>query len=306
MASSTRTQVEQDTSRHTLGHILAKLNGARRTRTTFVVVEGSDDLAFYMRFFDRRVSTAYYSTKLMNDGNVQEGGCQELQNIVRTVLDDGRTDKVIGIMDTDYRRYMKGYEYPQNIFHTDHRDMEMTALSTPSVQQSLNAWIPDFDVTMRRIEPMLRHAGKLRIVNDLYRLGCSFKSRVKIGRVFDGNAHGVYPDWKSRYNRAFWRGCFRKKKGVSEMAKELQSLCKAVVHLTTHDYSKESRYDICQGHDTISLLSLCLVNTATYSKQKIWENCFDAYGLNDFKRTHLYASLHQWEVTRLHMSIIKG
>ena len=44
---------------------------------------------------------------------------------------------VIGIMDTDYRKYIEGYTYPRNIFHTDCRDMEMTALSTHSVKQAL-------------------------------------------------------------------------------------------------------------------------------------------------------------------------
>ena len=59
-------------SRHTLGHIYAKLNSRRRMQTTFVIVEGADDLAFYHRFFDGRVTDVYYSTKLDDQGNVKE------------------------------------------------------------------------------------------------------------------------------------------------------------------------------------------------------------------------------------------
>lgn len=294
MASSTRTQVEQDMSKHTLGHIFAKLKGMRRSRTVFVVVEGTDDLAFYMRFFDRRVASVYYSTKLKDDGNIDTGGCEELQHIVETVLKDGRTDKVVGIIDTDYRRYRKDYMYPKNIFHTDYRDMEMTALGTSSVQQALRSWIMDYDMVLHRIEPMLRHAGKLRIVNDLYRLGCSFKKKVKINRVFDDTTHAVFPDWKSRYNKAFMKSCFRKRKGIFEIVAEWLRLFKASIHMAFHNYIDENFYDICQGHDTVSLLSLSMVNNSVYSETAIWEHCFDAYGLDDFKRTLLYSSLCQW------------
>lgn len=294
MASSTRTQVEQDLSRHTLGHIFAKLRGMRRFRTVFVIVEGSDDLAFYMRFFDRRVASIYYSTKLKDDGSVGTGGCDELQNIVKTILEDGRSDKVIGIMDTDYRRYRRRYIYPQNIFHTDHRDMEMTALGTSSVQQALKSWITDYDGILQRIEPVLRHAGKLRIVNDLYRLGCSFKKKVKINRVFDDTTHNVFSDWKNRYNKAFKKSCFRKRHGLLENIAEWQRLFIASIHMAFHNYKDENIYDICQGHDTISLLSLSLVTNSIYSEAAIWEHCFDAYSLEDFKSTYLYSSIYEW------------
>lgn len=294
MASSTRTQVEQDISKHTLGHVFAKLKGMRRVRTIFVIVEGSDDLAFYMRFFDRRIASIYYSTKLKDDGSVDTGGCVELQNIVKTILEDGRTDKVVGIMDTDYRRYRKSFMYPKNIFHTDHRDMEMTALGTSSVQQALKSWITDYDEILHRIEPMLRHAGKLRIVNDLYHLGCNFKRKVKINHVFDNTTHKVFSDWKNRYNKAFKKSCFRKRYDLLENISECHRLFKASIHMTFHNYKDENLYDICQGHDTISLLSLSLVNNSIYSETAIWEHCFDAYRLEDFKSTLLYSSIYEW------------
>ena len=175
MAVSTRTKVEQDMSHHTLGHIFTKLRGRFSDRTTFVVVEGADDLAFYRRFFNTSTTAVYYSTKQTDEGEIVTGGCEELQNIVKSVLVDGRTDKIIGIMDTDYRKYKKNYKYPQQVFHTDYRDMEMTAFNTPSVKAALNVWNSDFTNKLKSLEPMLRHAGKLRIINEIYRLGCNFK-----------------------------------------------------------------------------------------------------------------------------------
>lgn len=296
MATSTRTKAEQDMSRHAWGHICAKLNAPRRSRTTFVIVEGADDLAFYRRFFDRRVTSLYYSTKLDAEGTVQDGGCEELQKIVGGVLNDKRTDKVVGIMDTDYRRYLNNYRCPSNIFLTDYRDMEMTALRSPSVKQSLRNWIDGYEDQLRNIEPILRHAGTLRILNDIYRLGCSFKKKVKIGCVYDEKSHTIYPDWKKRYNTAFKKGCLKNKKQKSnDKIVVFLNYCRAKLHKAVRSYQKEDFYNICQGHDFISLLSKSLVKTSVYSEENIWTRCFDAYAIADFKRTRLYDSLHGWE-----------
>lgn len=306
MAGPLRTRIEQDMTKHTLGHIDTKLRGMLGSRTTFVIVEGCDDLAFYKRFLDISKTTSYYSTKLNDEGKVQDGGCEELQNIVRTVLEEGRTDKIVGIMDTDYRKYMDGYHYPQNIFHTDYRDMEMTALSTPSVQQSLRGWIAGFDGIFERLKVMLRHAGVLRILNDRYHLGCSFKRKVKINCIFDTCTQGVVEQWRKTYDRRFLKACFNKRKqSFVGVFKTLLGLCKAGVFYITHSFDRENDYDVCQGHDTLQLLSLSLVDTATYSQDAIWEKCFDAYTIDDFKNSRLYASLQAWAILK-NAVLVKG
>lgn len=296
MAVSTRTKVEQDMSRHTLGHIFTRLRGRFTDNTTFVIVEGSDDLAFYKRFFNNGTTAVYYATKLSDEENVATGGCEELQNIVKIVLDDGRTDKIVGIMDTDYRKYKKNYQYPLHIFHTDYRDMEMTALNTYSVKAALSAWISDFTNKLESLEPMLRHAGKLRIINDIYRLGCNFKKKCKVNCMFDESSHSLYADWKKRYNSRFIDVCMHKKKQTFlGRIHTLLMLVMSELHLYCHSYDGEDAYDICHGHDTIKLFSLSLANNTVYSEAAIWEKCFDAYTIGDFKNTRLYASLCSWQ-----------
>lgn len=302
MATTTRTQVEQDVKRHTLGHIFAKLKGQRRSRTTFVIVEGSDDLAFYGRFFDRRVVSAYYSTKLKDDGTVETGGCEELQHIVKSVLDDGRTDRVIGVMDTDYRKYVKDYVYPHNIFHTDCRDMEMTALSASSVRQALTSWLNGFENVWSQLMPALRYAGTLRILNDKFRLGCNFKKKCKIYRVFDERSRGIAADWKHRYYKAFVKACLKSKnQTISQKSHKLVALIRALIHKRFTSYSQEDLFDICHGHDSIQLLSLCFGK----SKLAIWEKCFDAYSPRDFARTRLYTAINAWQ-TEKGLSLFKS
>lgn len=296
MSKALRTVVEQDMTRHTLGHIFAKLKGQRVGKTTFLVVEGADDLAFYRRFFDRRSVAAYYSTKLKDDGTVETGGCEELQHIVKTVLEDGRTDKVIGIMDTDYRRYIKDYRYPQNIFHTDHRDMETTALSTPSVELALASWIPNYQKKIEGMEPVLRHVGVMRILNDKFRIGCNFGKKCKIDRLYDEQRHVIFDDWKKRYNRSFLTASMKnKRKTTMQKAKTVLSLGGALLHYLLCSYKKESLFDVAQGHDTLQFLSLNTAKNSVYSKQAIWEKCFDAYSPADFARTRLYADIDAWQ-----------
>ena len=298
MAKPLRTVVEQDVGLHTLGHIFTKLRGQRPSRTTFVIVEGSDDLAFFKRFFDNRSVSAYYSTKKTRKGEVITGGCDELMNIVRTVLDDGRTDRVIGIMDTDYRKYIKGYTYPRNIFNTDCRDMEMMALSMPSVRQKLAGWIPDFNSLESKVEPVLRHVGLLRILNDKFRLGCNF-DKCKIDRTHDERSHDIFKDWRKRYDKAFLKSILlNKRKDLHGKVRSFLGLCKACLHCMVHSYKTESSSDLLQGHDTIHLLSLCTERNSVYSEDAIWEKCFDSYTPVDFAGTKLFAAINVWQAEK--------
>lgn len=206
---------------------------------------------------------------------------------------------VIGIMDTDYRKYIEGYTYPRNIFHTDCRDMEMTALSTHSVKQALAGWIPNYRGLMQAIEPVLRYAGVLRILNEKYRLGCNFDKKCKIYKTFDEHNHTLYSDWMKRYFIAFLKACLlNKRKSVKQKVKTAWGLCKAGVHSLTHSFKEESTFDLLQGHDTISLLSLSAVKTSIYSEDAIWEHCFDAYTPSDFARTRLYVDIKAWQTKK--------
>ena len=296
MAGSLRTHVEQDMTKHTLEHIHIKLSGMLGSRTTFVIVEGSDDLAFYNKFLDNSRTSSYYSTKLDDEGNVIDGGCEELQNIVKTVLEEEQTDKILGIMDSDYRKYIDDYVYPHNIFHTDHRDMEMTALSTLAVQQALKGWIPDFENRIQGVLPILRHAGILRILNDKYKLGCSFRKKVKISSTFNTNKQTLFGHWRIRYDYNFLKACLkRRKQSFVGFLHSIAGLSKATAHYLSHSYAQENDFDICQGHDTLQLLSLCLVKTSKYNPNTIWEKCFDAYTKDDFRQTRLCSDIRAWE-----------
>ena len=173
----------------------------------------------------------------------------------------------------------------------------MTALRTPSVHTCLRGWIQDYDNLLGTLEPMLRHIGVHRILNDKFNLGCSFRKFAKINLVYNEKEHNCYPHWKARFNKGFLKGCLKKEcTNAQEKVMLMPHLGKALLYGLFHSYQQEDFYDICRGHDVLRFLSWSHVDTATYSPDNIWGKCFDAYTIADFKRTRLYADLQSWEM----------
>ena len=56
-------------------------------------------------------------------------------------------------------------------------------------------------------------------------------------------------------------------------------------------------YDVCRGHDLLKLLSLTLVDVKTYSVEAIMVKMTEAYSMDDFKATRLYASILAWQTS---------
>ncbi|MBQ4055884.1 MAG: DUF4435 domain-containing protein [Bacteroidaceae bacterium] len=291
MATSLQNIVQNNQPIHTIGHIRQKLNGSLSQQITFIIVEGNDDLDFYRSFFKPNNSFIYSSIK----ENDIMGGCAYLQEIVKTVLSWGKTEKIFGIMDTDYRKYIPFYKYPQAVFHTDYRDMEMMVLSVPNVQAALNNWNNQIQNAIATITPVVRFQGRLRIWNEIFKLGCNFKKYAKISNLFNTKTHSIYTDWEKRAIENFYKGCRNRKDSFfKKIYKPLLSRTVRCIHALPL-YKNASDYDICRGHDMLLLLSYQMVHTNIYSDKNIWEKMKQAYSLMDFKATRLYRSIRQWE-----------
>lgn len=61
------------------------------------------------------------------------------------------------------------------------------------------------------------------------------------------------------------------------------------------DLEQESAYDVCRGHDVLSLLSLMMIKTDAYTTKTITNKMIESSSLIDFKQTTLYSSLRVWE-----------
>lgn len=300
MAKSLQETVQSTQPKHTLGHIKHKLNGRLSRQLTFIVVEGKDDMEFYNTFFDSNKTFIYPSIK--EDETM--GGCSYLVEIVTTVLNSYNTELIFGIMDTDSRKFNPFYKNPKGVFLTDHRDMEMTVLSVPRIQETLFSWNHKFQDAITQTTPVVKYQGGLRILNDLFRIKCNFKEKAKIAKLFNEKQHTLYPNWKKRANQNFLKGCPNNKGHFFLKAYTFFAARLALMFQALSIYKLGNDYDVCRGHDMLSLLSYQMIQTQIYSEKTIWEKMAKAYSLQDFKGTFLYQAIHEWE-KKHHIQIIK-
>lgn len=270
MAGSVRGAVEQP--KYTLSSILQGLRSPKGSKTLWVVVEDNEDKAFYERFSD--LNTSHIKTSEDEEGYK---GCKKLEAIVESIIRKGYNN-VIGIRDADYIRY-GGEQIPSGIFVTDQRDLEMTLLYSQSVKDCLSSEIAEFMSDIEHSMQICRFAGYARIMNSVHDLGCNFKRKAKISKVWDDNNHTVFPDWQERYLDNFIAHC----KSECSITKD-----EFYTFVESHSLEKESDYDICQGHDVMRVFHYIKRNAPSCQPSTLVMKMIDVYPYDDFKNTSLY------------------
>ena len=201
---------------------------------------------------------------------------------------------IFGIRDADYTRYeTPTHQFPPDIFTTDHRDVEMMMLAAPSVRTALNAWNPALLVRLKEGEPVVRMMGYIRICNHIYFLGCSFKKKVKVSKLWNDTSHSLIENWESVLMTLF-------------LSNHNNTFNNPHVPFTAEKYhlaivekglDNEDSLDICQGHDTIRLLQYMMVHNL-YNETSIMHYMTKAYELSDFRQTKLCNSILAWEARK--------
>ena len=250
-------------------------------RVVWVVVEAEEDVAVYEKFMQPDSTVVKTS-----EGETGRKGYANVEVIVSEIKQEVPVAHILGIRDADYSRYEEGYEVPENIFLTDRRDLEMMLLEADSVQQVLRAWAPTYDEAFSKCTPVCRHFGYLRIYNEVADLSVKFHDNLRPGK---------YWDYRQQTMKATWE-----QDSTAKFAQLSDGKCTATdvkAFITTHKLENENLYDICRGHDLLKLLSLTLVDVQTYSVEALMATMTEAYSLDDFKATRLYASIQAWQTT---------
>ncbi len=248
-------------------------------RVVWVVVEAEEDVAVYEKFMQPESTVVKPS-----EGETGRKGYANVETIVREVKEEEPRAHIMGIRDTDYTRYEDAYEAPANIFLTDRRDLEMMMLDSDSVKQSLRVWAPTFNAALSKCAPICRHFGYLRIYNSLNGLFVTFHDNLKIVKYWDDSIHDLKANWEQESTNKF----------VSLAQKDC-SVDAITEFISTLSLDKEDFFNICRGHDVIPFLSKALIRNHIYSETNIMIKMIEAYTLNDFKATQLYASIVAWQ-----------
>lgn len=249
-------------------------------RVVWVVVEAEEDVAVYEKFMQSDSTVVKTS-----ENETGRKGYANVETIVREVKEEEPRAHIMGIRDADYSRFEADYTVPENIFLTDRRDLEMMLLESESVKQALRSWTPDYDEAFGKCIPICRHFGYLRIYNDVYDLSVKFHDNLRPNKYWDFQQQAVTATWEQDSTAKF-----------VELSEGKCTVADVKAFITTHKLEDENLYDVCQGHDLLKLLSLTLVHVQTYSVEFIMAKMTEAYTLDDFKSTQLYASIQAWQM----------
>lgn len=138
---------------YTKGIIESALRSPLEAERVWVLVEDTDDMNVYKRFFDTDIVNV-----LPAEDEEGRKGFEHVETIVTDILRQGLTTRIFGIRDTDYTRYEDTvHQFPPAIFHTDFRDVEMMLFSAPSVTTALVNWNPEFPAKLIECLPIARY-----------------------------------------------------------------------------------------------------------------------------------------------------
>ena len=302
MPESLRDTVARVTPQPTIAAITAQLNSNYGRQKTFVIVEGQDDVDFYRKFFKgSTVCDVYASVKEIknSDGKAYlPGGKNYLRDIVKFIINKW-TDKIIGITDYDDYRFIPSHQFPQNVFPTDHRDLEMTALDTQHAKAALNAIDTTLKDKLNENEQPLRMLGLMRVCSKIFDLGLDFKN-IKFTKIVDQNAcvNGVRQlkaDWEDILSNLFWLEFTRYKKGKKIQHNGLKYKLLVVCWLITTNNLNADSYDLCQGHDTMGMLAYRYSDEKLHSQKNIKNAVLNSYDIKDFHASQLYKTIQKWQ-----------
>ena len=277
MPNSLKEVVEQPV--YTQASILQSLRSSKGRRLMWVVVEDKEDKAFYEKFAE--TSSANIKTSEDEEGRK---GCEKVEQIVSYIRSRGYKN-VIGIRDADYVRYQEvEYNLPDGVFVTDVRDLELMLLEAESVVSSMSSIISEFELIMQECKSICRLAGYARIMNHVQNLGCNFKRKAKISKIWNHNNHSLIPDWENIYKNIFISACNPEKEVSLE---DFQTF------VDTHDLTIEKDCDICQGHDLLDVFSYKMVRNE-FAQDKMVYLMIQCYTFEDFQKTNLYVQTRNY------------
>ena len=284
MAGSLRNTTEQQQPQYTEAVIRQTCASDIGQKFVFVIVEDIEDKQAYGKFLSAEDVHVMISQDA--DGNK---GCQNVEDIVSHIRQDDVTLRICGIRDADYTRYEDTpHVFPEAVFTTDQRDLEMMLLASNSVQDGLANWKSDITNLLPQVYEDARQIGYMRAANHVCNLGCNFKRKVKLSKVWDDSTHQLKDKWLDELTDLFIQNAANTQTSHYPYSKEKLNAFIGQKHLAS-----EPAHNICQGHDVVWLLHKRLPQNSFHIKE-ITDKMIETYSESDFKTTHLCTTLLNW------------
>ncbi|MBQ7524787.1 MAG: DUF4435 domain-containing protein [Alphaproteobacteria bacterium] len=269
------------------------INSPSGEQTKWVLVEGRMDRDFFPIMFRKEVRI-YIAGRLKEDDEKQEvqGGIKAVREVVASILADGYTTSIIGIVDRDYVDYRSdgdntGIDHTGHIFVTDYRDLEMTLHTMPSAWLSITT-LPEYtEPIIAQWEAIIRYLGAIRVANR----HCSIYQHFdfSVGNLYNYQTRTIVPNWQDiAWNKA-------QKECNMSLKKEMLDLVEEKFHLTSTRFASYTR-----GHDAFKLLAIML-NNGKYSEAILVQTMINGCKFEECKSLQLYQDIANWELTHVEM-----
>ena len=279
---------------------------------TYLIVEGEADLNLWKdNFLDRNVIV-----KISGDKDVS---IETMKILYRELSNKVPVIGIIAIVDAVFDHLKKNFFEHKSLFRTDFHDIGIMMLKSKAFLKFFNKHctekerikhhlikiyksnIENDEIHHKLREYLFDNAkiiGILRWINEMKSLNLNFKNL---------NYYTFIKQNSLEINR---------KKLLNHLitlnSKKLINYSNLNKDLDEESINKDSIYQICQGHDTLSILTVG-VNTFLSKRKKdcrmpsmdlhkFFEASFELYHFKEFK---LYENLHQWEEINIPFKIFR-
>jgi len=249
---------------------------------SFLVVEGATDGRLYRKFTDR------------HECEVILAHSKDNVRIAVREMTRRNDDRIIGIVDSDTDR-IRGVKQRPPVFSTDDRDSEMVMIHSPAFDAVLSEYGDDdkiarFVTRFGEIRDVLLSScyplGMLMYISDVNGHKLSFRD---LDHSYFTDRRTLRPDIKDMISAV-----------VSNSPNSYVSRDALLWQLETELKNERDPWDVCRGHDMVSVLALGLREIfGEYNSRNIRANELAgalrlAYGREEFCATELYKESTDW------------
>ncbi|MCQ2294028.1 MAG: hypothetical protein MJZ67_00085 [Bacteroidales bacterium] len=246
------------------------MNSPKR-QMVFCLVEGSFDKHIY----ESRLNQSDIEVLIAFDDSLHHNR-NSVEFLTGELRDNYPAGRFIGIRDKDYLPFL-GQQVPVGVIVTDHRDIEMTILSSSDTV----AAIPDLALCLPDVLQHCFHFGHIRIFAESRNLRNKVNEKLKIVAIYDQKAKLYVSDVIGHLRSNY----FSKVDSESNCA-ELDSF------INLHELNKCSVYDVCRGHDVVGLLEWVYGNN--FSRTELESQMIQNYPAGTFYQTNMFLQIESY------------
>lgn len=275
--------LENIDSNDIVSSVQLELNHHKNSGKVIIVVEGraftgkgwGPDHRFYSKYFDEKVVTFY-----------ETGGCGIGMPAVEHFSTTEYKDRVIGIMDADFR-HITGDDKVSNIFFTDTHDWETMTMKSGNVEREMCAQLSMSNLPTLFTDVMkdLVHLSYLRLYNEKNSASINFDV-FSISNHYDGKNQLLFSILKQEI------GDNGANKNTSQFPDEQQ------FGQFERSYSGCDLFQLSQGHDIVYGIKqkFCAQQECKNAPQKeeTIQAILASFTTQDFQQTDLYKDINTW------------